>query len=36
LDAPGLIKEYRHRGFQRFLTLTVANWLREKARIHHA
>jgi mycothiol synthase len=31
LDAPGLIKEYRHRGLQRFLTLAVMNWLREKA-----
>jgi mycothiol synthase len=31
LDAPGLIKEYRHRGFQRFLALAVMNWLREKA-----
>jgi mycothiol synthase len=30
LDAPGLIKEYRHRGFQRFLTLAVMKWLREK------
>ena len=30
LDAPGLIKEYRHRGFQRFLTLAVMHWLREK------
>lgn len=30
LDAPGLIKEYRQRGFQRFLTLAVMNWLREK------
>jgi len=30
LDAPGLIKEYRHRGFQRFLALAVMNWLREK------
>lgn len=30
LDAPGLIKEYRRRGFQRFLTLTVMHWLREK------
>lgn len=30
LDAPGLIKEYRHRGFQHFLTLAVMNWLREK------
>ena len=32
LDAPGLIKEYRHRGFQRFLTLAVMNWLREKGK----
>ena len=32
LDAPGLIKEYRHRGFQRFLTLAVINWLREKGK----
>jgi ribosomal protein S18 acetylase RimI-like enzyme len=30
LDAPGLIKEYRHRGFQLFLTLTVMLWVREK------
>jgi GNAT superfamily N-acetyltransferase len=30
LDAPGLIKEYRHRGFQRFLVLAVMRWLREK------
>jgi mycothiol synthase len=30
LDAPGLIKEYRQRGFQGFLTLAVMNWLREK------
>jgi ribosomal protein S18 acetylase RimI-like enzyme len=30
LDAPGLVKEYRQRGFQRFLTLTVMHWLREK------
>ncbi|HKI52568.1 MAG TPA: GNAT family N-acetyltransferase [Anaerolineales bacterium] len=30
LDAPGLVKEYRQRGFQRFLALTVMNWLREK------
>jgi mycothiol synthase len=30
LDAPGLIKEYRQRGFQRFLTLVVMHWLREK------
>ena len=30
LDAPGLIKEYRHRGLQRFLTLAAMNWLREK------
>lgn len=28
LDAPGFIKEYRHRGLQRFLTLAVMNWLR--------
>lgn len=31
LDAPGLIKEYRQRGFQHFLTLTVMHWLREMA-----
>ena len=31
LDAPGLIKDYRHRGLQRFLVLTVMHWLREKA-----
>jgi len=31
LDAPGLTKEYRHQGFQRFLALTVMHWLREKA-----
>jgi mycothiol synthase len=30
LDAPGLIKEYRQQGFQRFLALTVMHWLREK------
>jgi mycothiol synthase len=30
LDAPGLIKEYRQRGFQSFLTLAVMNWLRGK------
>ena len=30
LDAPGLTKEFRQRGFQRFLTLTVMHWLREK------
>ncbi len=30
LDAPGLIKEYRGRGFQRFFALAVMNWLREK------
>ena len=30
LDAPGLIKEYRHRGYQRFLALATMNWLREK------
>jgi mycothiol synthase len=28
LDAPGLIHEHRHRGFQRFLTLAVMHWLR--------
>ena len=32
LDAPGLIKEYRHQGFQRFLALTVMHWLHEKGR----
>ncbi|HUF00037.1 MAG TPA: GNAT family N-acetyltransferase [Anaerolineales bacterium] len=30
LDAPGLIKEYRQRGFQHFLTLAIMNWLREQ------
>jgi mycothiol synthase len=30
LDAPGFIQEYRHHGLQRFLTLAVMNWLREK------
>ena len=30
LDAPGLIKEYRHQGLQRFLALAVMSWLREK------
>jgi ribosomal protein S18 acetylase RimI-like enzyme len=30
LDAPGLIKEYRQRGFQHFLTLAVMHWLRGK------
>jgi mycothiol synthase len=30
LDAPGIIKEYRHRGFQRHLTLAVMHWLRER------
>lgn len=30
LDAPGLTKEFRQQGFQRFLTLTVMHWLREK------
>lgn len=30
LDAPGLIKEYRQRGFQYFLTLAVMRWLRRK------
>jgi GNAT superfamily N-acetyltransferase len=29
LDAPGLIKEYRHQGLQRFLTLAVMHWLRK-------
>lgn len=28
LDAPGLVKEIRHHGHQRFLTLAVMNWLR--------
>jgi mycothiol synthase len=31
LDAPGLVKEYRQRGFQRYLALTIMRWLREKA-----
>ena len=31
LDAPGLVKEYRSRGFQRFLALRVMRWLREKS-----
>jgi len=30
LDAPGLTKEFRYQGFQRFLALTVMHWLREK------
>jgi mycothiol synthase len=30
LDAPGLVKEYRQRGFQHFLTLMVMLWLRER------
>jgi mycothiol synthase len=30
LDAPGLIREYRQRGFQQFLTLAVMHWLRGK------
>jgi mycothiol synthase len=30
LDAPGIVKEHRHKGFQRFVTLAVMNWLREK------
>lgn len=30
LDAPGFIKEYRHWGFQHFLTLAVMNWLRQR------
>jgi ribosomal protein S18 acetylase RimI-like enzyme len=28
LDAPGLIQEYRQRGFQHFLALVVMDWLR--------
>jgi mycothiol synthase len=32
LDGPGFIQEYRHRGFQRFLTLAVINWLRGQGR----
>jgi len=32
LDAPGLIKEYRRQGFQRFLTLAVMHWLYEKGK----
>ncbi len=31
LDAPGLVKEVRQRGYQHFLALAVMNWLREKA-----
>lgn len=30
LDAPGIIKEYRHRGIQRSLTCAVMDWLRSK------
>ena len=30
LDAPGLTKENRNKGFQSFLTLTVMSWLRQK------
>jgi mycothiol synthase len=30
LDAPGLVKEIRQRGYQHFLTLAVMNWLRAK------
>lgn len=30
LDAPGVVREYRQRGFQRFLALRVMHWLREK------
>jgi mycothiol synthase len=30
LDAPGLIKEHRHKGYQKILLLTVMNWLRQK------
>ena len=28
-DAPGVIKEYRDQGYQRLLTVTALNWLRE-------
>jgi mycothiol synthase len=31
LDAPGLIEEHRHRGYQHFLALAVMNWLRANA-----
>ncbi|MEW5938912.1 MAG: N-acetyltransferase [Chloroflexota bacterium] len=31
LDAPGLVKEVRQRGYQHFFTLAVMNWLREQA-----
>lgn len=30
LDAPGLVREYRQRAFQQFLTLAVMHWLRGK------
>jgi mycothiol synthase len=30
LDAPGIVKEHRHTGLQKFLALAVMNWLREK------
>jgi ribosomal protein S18 acetylase RimI-like enzyme len=30
LDGPGITKEYRQQGFQRFLTLAAMHWLREK------
>lgn len=30
LDAPGLVKDMRQRGYQRFLMLAVMHWLREK------
>ena len=30
LDAPGVIKEHRSRGYQRFLTVAVMTWLRQK------
>ena len=31
VDAPGLVKEDRQRGYQHFLALAVMNWLRENA-----
>jgi ribosomal protein S18 acetylase RimI-like enzyme len=30
LDAPGLVMEHRHLGYQRFLALTVMHWLRNQ------
>lgn len=32
LDAPGIVKEHRHMGFQKFLALAVMHWLREKGK----